>query len=492
VLSAVVAVAAVGASWTAVRGNGQPAAEATAVAAPGGLLVHAGRWIVDQEGRVVVIHGVNVPSKQLPAYPAALGFGDADAELLAASGFNAVRLTVERYATEPSPGDFDDAYLAHLAGTVAMLARHGILSLIDFHQDEYGPVFRDNGFPAWMTMTDGLPNLYQVGFPAQYPLNPALERAFDHLWADDIGPSGRRLQDDDSRLLARVARYLAGQDGLLGYEIMNEPWPGSQYPTCFVPVGCPVFDRGPYSAYYARAIPAVRDADEAHLIWYEPLSSFNFGVPTWMAPPHDPRLGFAFHDYSLCSLGGVPISSCSIEDRAVLSNAMAHSAATGNALLETEFGGTNDTSQLTQQLARYDQAMMPWMFWSYTGYIDPYTRSGTLEPPTPVNVNHTMLATLTRPYPQLVAGTPISWSFDSTTKVFAFRYSPVRADGKGTFASGAETAIVVPALQYPHGYQVTVTGGTVASSPGAPILRVRASGSGPVTVVLSGAGVKSG
>ncbi|MCI0436492.1 MAG: hypothetical protein L0271_23085, partial [Gemmatimonadetes bacterium] len=68
----------------------------SAVAAPDGPIAHAGRWLVDRQGRVVIVHGVNLPTKWLPAYPAALAFGADDAELLASSGFNAVRLTVER------------------------------------------------------------------------------------------------------------------------------------------------------------------------------------------------------------------------------------------------------------------------------------------------------------------------------------------------------------------------------------------------------------
>jgi endoglycosylceramidase len=486
-----------GAALSTAMSASASAGSASAVVAPEGTVVHAGRWLVDARGRVLIVHGVNVPSKTLPAYPAALGFGNADAALLASAGLNAVRITVERYAVEPTAGHFDDAYITQIADTVDMLASHGILSLIDFHQDEYGPVFHDNGFPAWMTMTDGLPNLYQVGFPGQYLLNPALERAFDHFWADDIGPDGKRLQSDDAEILSHVAGALAGQPGILGYEIMNEPWPGSVYPTCVVPaIGCPGFDKGPLSAYYDRIVPAIRAADPAHMIFYEPLSTFNQGVPTSVAPPADPRLGFAFHDYSLCGTvletAGAPSSAqdqCAPEDSLVLSNAEAHAAATGNALLETEFGATHDTETIARQLDQYDAAMIPWMFWSYTGYVDPYAPGGTLEPPTASDINWAMLTTLARPYPQLVAGTPISWSFDPAAKVFHLVYSPDRADGHGAFAAGSETDVAVPALQYPHGYVVSVTGGTVDSQPNAPVLRILSARSdGRITVVVTPSG----
>jgi len=469
----------------------------SAVVPPEGTVAHAGRWLVDADGRVWVVHGVNVPSKTLPAYPAALGFGDADAALLAASGLDAVRITVERYAVEPAPGHFDDALIGHIAATVDLLARHGILSLIDFHQDEYGPVFHDNGFPDWMTVTDGLPNLYQIGFPGQYLANPALERAFDHFWANDTGPDGTPLQIDDERLLSHVARELAGHAGVLGYEIMNEPWPGSAYPTCVVPaIGCPTFDKGPLSAYYDRIVPAVRRADPAHMIFYEPLSTFNLGVPTSVVPPADSRLGFAFHDYSLCAtaLESASASSpaedrCATEDALVLSNAQRHAAATGDALLETEFGATTDTRAITRQLGQYDAAMISWMFWSYTHYIDPYAPDGRLEPPTATNIDQAVLAALARPYPELVSGTPVDWSFNPTTTVFRLTYSTGRADGHGTFPAGSETDIAVPKLQYPHGYVARVRGGTVASAPNAPVLRIRSlRRSGRITVVVIPAG----
>ncbi len=499
VLAIAVALVTVVASAPAVLARAGAATDgASAVVLPQGRIGHAGRWMTDESGRVVVVHGVNMPTKLLPADPMSAGFGEDDATLLAASGLNAVRLTLERYAVAPRPGQFDDAYIDRFAATVSMLRRHGILSLIDFHQDEFGPVFFDNGYPDWMTMTDGLPNAYQVGYPLQYFLNPALNRAFDHLWANDIGPSGRPLWDDDADILARAASRLAGTDGLLGYEIMNEPWPGSIYPTCTQPAGCPLFDQGPYSDYHKRMIGAVRAADRNNLIWYEPVTTFNQGVPTYVVPPKDPNLGFAFHDYPLCNVVGEGADALDAPAPAAapcttsitMDNAEAHAQATGSALLETEFGATMDTSRLLPALAEFDQSMMPWMSWSYTRYITAYENDGkTLKPAVDPNVNHDMLATLARPYPQLVAGTPIGWSFDPKTRHFLFQYKRARADNKGSFGAGAETVISVPALQYPAGYDAVVTGGNVVSKPNAPILRVRAgAGAGPIAVRLTPSG----
>jgi endoglycosylceramidase len=470
-------------------------------AAPTDPIVHAGRWLVDRSGRVVVVHGVNMPSKAPPAYPAALNFGDDDAQLIASLGFNAVRLTVERYAAEPKPGQFDDAYVGHIADTVRMLAGHGLMALIDFHQDSWGPEFFDNGFPDWMTQTDGLPNLYQVGFPAQYLANPALNRAFDHLWANSPGVDGHGLQDEDAAILGRVASLLRDEPGLLGYEIINEPWPGTAYPRCFTPeLGCPGFDRRTYSAYYARTVPAIRRADREHMIFYEPLVSFNYGIPTHVQPPRDPRLGFAFHDYSACSASGdagLPVSfgsDCGLEDEWVMNNAEQHAAKTGSALLQTEFGATTDTAELDQQLGLYDAHAMPWMFWSYTRYIDALNADGSLKPAVPGHVDQTMVKTLARPYPQLVAGTPEAWSFDPATKAFALRYTTRRPAGRGRFRAGAQTEIAAPPVQYPTGYGVAVHGATVVSAPGAATLVVaQCPGADEVSIAVSPApGVSGG
>ncbi|HEX3335754.1 MAG TPA: hypothetical protein VHS54_04785, partial [Jatrophihabitans sp.] len=57
---------------------------------------------------------------------------------------------------------------------------------------------------------------------------------------------------------------------------------------------------------------------------------------------------------------------------------------------------------------------------------------------------------------------------------FSFRYTPGRADGRGSFAPGAETDVSVPAINYPGGYHAVVSGGQIVSSANAPVLRVRA------------------
>ncbi len=456
---------------------------ACASAAPVLPLAHAGRWITDARGRVVVIHGINMVYKLAPFYPAAIGFDDDDAAFLHQIGFNAVRVGVLWEALEPHPGVYDDSYLSHIAATVKMLARHGIVSLLDFHQDQYNELFQGEGFPSWSVQDDGLPPEPKAGFGADYVAMPALWRAFDHFWANSPGPGGIGLQDRYAAAWAHVASRFRGNRHVLGYELMNEPWPGSVWPSCANTLGCPAFDKGPFADFYHRMLKAIRADDRHHLIWYEPQVIFNYGSDTNLPKLGDARLGFAFHDYCLEHDEFGTSATCTTTDDLPVNDALVRANKTGDALLMTEFGATNQTSLLTEQVKRDDRAMIPWLEWAYCGCGDP-TTSGPGDaqaivrnpelPPTGSNLVLPTLQALVEPYPQVVAGTPSSWSFDATTKTFRFSYSTSRANGHGRFPPRWVTEIAAPGLVYRGRYAVRAVGGAIVSKRGASVLRIAA------------------
>jgi len=173
---------------------------------------------------------------QPPHTPEAAGFGDAAAAELEAHGFDVVRVGMNWDMLEPKPGEVSGTYLDSIARTVQTLARHHIYSLLDMHQDGYGPLTGTDGAPDWATLTDGLPN-ENVGFGPDYFVNPALERAFDNLWGNTSG-----LADHFGGVLAALGGRFAKQPYVLGYDLFNEPWPGSQYATCMISVGAVVLN----------------------------------------------------------------------------------------------------------------------------------------------------------------------------------------------------------------------------------------------------------
>ncbi len=464
-----------------------------AAARPAEPLGHAGRWITDAKGRVVVLHGVAVvvggsfdESPELTA--AQVGFRRADARFLARQGFNVVRLGMFFRGYSPQPGAHDDAYLESFARSQRQLARAGIYSLVDFHQDQLGPPYSGRGFPDWFLLDDGLPNP-ATPFPAGYFDNPALNRAYDHLWANDPGPGGVGLQDRFAAGWASVAARFARAPGVLGYDIFNEPWPGSAYAACANPAGCPPggFDQVQLTAFSNRMIAAIRSADRRHLAFYEPNLQFDVGAATGHGQVDDPNAGFSFHNYCLGAAPGLPhvpdpANLCrDVGETLVFQNAEAHSAETGAALLMTEFGDTEDGVIESRVADLADRFMVGWTDWAYMGSPG-QIKIDDAAPPTRDNIRREHLDAIVRPYPQLVAGTPLDYGWDgerfelafSTRSAAALGYEPVAGSaGRRRFGRGARTEIVVPRARFKHGYGVEVEGARVVSKPNARPLVLR-------------------
>jgi endoglycosylceramidase len=415
------------------------------------------------------MHGTNMVYKLAPYYPAAAGFGASDAAFLHAIGFNAVRVGVIFQAVEPRPGVFNAGYLNHIAGTVDALARYGIVSILDFHQDQYNQKFQGEGFPSWAVQDGGLPNP-QLGFPHNYEGNPALQRAFENFWADQPGPGGVGLQERYVAAWARVARRFKDNTTVLGYEVMNEPFPGGDYTTCAEPAGCPASD-GELTSLERKVDRTIRRIDQRTLVMQEPYVTFNFGYPDHVGRLLDRHAVFAWHDY--CLVG----TTCS-SNSTTMQNAAAYVARTGEGTFMTEYGAGTDGGALDQMVSLADHFMVPWTEWAYCTCSDPTgapNEGMVRDPRRPkrgANLVSSILRSLVEPYPQVVAGTPRSWAFNRSTRSFTLAYSTTRASGRGRFRSGSITQIATPGLVYRRGYSVHVRGGAIVSRLGVGVLEV--------------------
>ena len=177
-------------------------------AAAKGPLGHSGRWITDRSGRVVILHGFNMVYKVRPYAPDKIGFGPDDAGFLRRYGFNTIRLGLIYAGVEPSPGSYDEAYLARIARTQRQLARKGVFSQLDFHQDLYNERFTGEGWPDWAVLDDGVSAEPLTGFPTSYVTSPGLNRAFDNFWGNAAGPGGVGIARSLCRSLAPCRRIL--------------------------------------------------------------------------------------------------------------------------------------------------------------------------------------------------------------------------------------------------------------------------------------------
>jgi endoglycosylceramidase len=402
---------------------------------------------------VVLLHGTNFVQKFPPIAPDAAGFGEDDVAYLAEQGFNALRLGAVFGAIIPEPGRIDQAYVDSVAETARLLARHGIYVQLDFHQDGYGPYTYGNGFPEWATLTDGLPNPPDP-FPTYYITNHAMQRAFDNFWDNVPGPDGVPLQEHYAAAVRAVATAVADEPRVLGYDLMNEPWPGSVYEACLT--GCPDIEQARLVPFGERMTAAIRAVDPEHFVFSEPWVLFNFGqTKTSLSGIGAPASGLSFHVY-----GTAPRF-----DEATVDNAIASD--TGDALLITEFGATRDVATIARLTGVFDDRLVPWLFWTWD---EDMIRDVKL-PPTPDNVHGEVVAALARPYASATNGTPASFAYDPATRVLDYAWTTTRPDGSPAPVD-LPTTIVLPEAAYGTGWAATVGGGRVVSAPCGRVLAV--------------------
>jgi endoglycosylceramidase len=478
------------ATVAALGGVGALAPVADAAGAPRALK-HEGRWITDRQGRTVILHGWNMVNKLPPYRPAAVGFGRDDARFLRRHGFNTVRLGIIHKGLEPRPGTYDGRYLRSIKRTTRQLRRRGIQVLLDFHQDMYNERFNGEGEPDWAVVGDAatLPAVPDQGFPANYLIMPALWRAYDHFWANAAGPGGVGLQDRYAAAWRHVAKRFRKTRGVMGYNLFNEPWPGTLWPTCAQPLGCPLSDAR-LEAFHERVIAAIRRADRRRLVWYAPYLTFDFGADTHHGDTGDPRTGFAFNMYCLAfatrqilgdvaDLGPLEDLGCDLGYDLALDNAEAQSAETGDALLLTEFGATDDLGVIERVLELADERMLSWQQWAYFNEDPSGERAeeglvhDPARPPRGGNLKRDKLRVSERPYPQLTAGTPLRYAFDRAARRFEMTYSTEGPGGRDFAGSRRKTRIYVPRIHFGRRYRVDVSGARVVSRNGARILRLR-------------------
>ncbi|HZP11746.1 MAG TPA: cellulase family glycosylhydrolase [Nevskiaceae bacterium] len=444
---------------------------------PGKQQLHReGRWLVDSLGRVVLIHGVNTVWKTPPYAPPAdaKGFIDVDADWLRDHGFNGARVGTLFVGLMPSKNQIDHSYLDLWDRVVQLMTSRGVYVLFDFHQDMFNERYAGEGFPGWAVNDNGIPMPVNLGFPANY-FTPACSQAFNNFWLNTDG-----IWESYRQAWMAVAARWKDQDHVMGYDLMNEPWPGTQVFSCMQPLGCPQFDAGFLQPMQEYAMDGIRQVDPSNVVWFEPHVIFNDGAQTnlgLLKPIRDQNIGLSWHTY--CTVAGFvhaygfsDIPGCVQQNALVADNADQAIARMGATTLITEFGASDDLADIADVTGNADAHLTGWMYWHYKEWADPTTESQTsggqglfTDDADLSTVKVEKLKILERAYPQATAGTPESLTFDPSTAAFHYRYAPNTAS--------APTEIHVPTIHYPNGYTVTVTGATVTSAPGATTLTLQ-------------------
>ena len=466
---------AVGAALLAAGLLATPAAMAVNPVA--GPLQRTGQWITDTQGRVVLMHGVNIVHKSAPFYPE--NFTAQDASFLASEGFTTARIGFIWAGVEPQPGVYDDAYIEHVIQFNQLLTSYGIHTLIDFHQDAWSASAGGDGAPGWATLgSDFLDDFQDFWDNAKAPDGVGIQTHFENAW----------------RHVVSVIDARPGAGNIVGFDPFNEPYAGSHSP-CVVFTPCPTFESGPLADFYSGVIAAIRSTGDHHVIFPEGIAQNGLLGPS-LPVFADSQTAFSFHYY--CPFTQTATSSnpydsaCAPHRNYGVGNFVAYARSLNVPAFEGEFSCNDADDDNAATVDLFDRDFLSWTIWAYYRYAqDPANCSGQgllvddTKPGSEANAKQAKLDAIVVPYPEAIAGRPQSYAFDRSTNTMTLSYTAQPVPGV-KLDPRAPTEIFVPARKYPHGYKARVTGGRVVSKPGAMWLAVLAGHpSGTVTVTLA-------
>jgi endoglycosylceramidase len=249
-----------------------------------------GRYFKDQQGRAVLLRGVDLSNgEKLPPFTPLSDLSQL--QKLKDWGINNIRLGFIWEAFEPNRGEYNFAYLDQLAEVVNAAGKLGISTIIDFHTDafsRYSAGGCGSGFPKW-TIPPGLftyrPNngilcTMWGTFAGVDDLVPVSDfrLSIDAFYSDTYGVRTAFL-----KAWTEIARYFKNNDNIVGYDILNEPW-GSE--------------KDQIMPLYEDAARVIRSEDADAILFVEPYVLSALGmVESKLPKPSFKNFAYAPHDY---------------------------------------------------------------------------------------------------------------------------------------------------------------------------------------------------
>ena len=192
---------------------------------PSEITVRGDRFI-DNHGREVILNGINVVSKNKEEGYRVQGGPDFYANLKK-WGFNSIRFIIIWDGLEPEPGVYNEDYLKEIDKRIKWAGENGLFVILDMHQDLFSVKYAD-GAPEWGTLDEGKEHITGDVWSDAYMMSPAVQTAFDNFWANKPAPDSLGVQDHYANLWKHLAERYANNPTVIGYDLMNEPFPGSQ------------------------------------------------------------------------------------------------------------------------------------------------------------------------------------------------------------------------------------------------------------------------
>jgi endoglycosylceramidase len=396
-----------------------------------------GTRLVDEQGREVMLHGINarvegifdvtfddgrLPLEEIPP------FSIDDLRFLRDEvGMNALRLPINWSGLEPTgPGTFDDDYLARVDALLDVCDELEVWCLVDLHQDAYSKEIGEDGAPLWAIVP---PPTELLGGPLtnleERRLSEQVFAAFDTFFSGRAG-----VQDAFLSMLVRLTEHLAGRPRVMGIEVFNEP----------------VGDDIPILGFAQRAVQAIHDVDPDRLVVWEPNALRNLQDTTrtdgGLRQEND---AYAPHLYPEVFSGRRDLGASGDPTRLVLTcdNARVETDEHDAPLVVTEFGSAPQfdfgLAWIDRMQREMDRVRASRFFWVYEeisqgewGFFD---AGRVLREP--------LVDVLARPVPDAIAGTITAVAVDDARAL------------RVAFTGGGEHAVRLPTRVF--------AGGAVAS-----------------------------
>lgn len=431
----------------------------------GGKISVNGTRFIDSFGRQVILSGINKVNKNQK-----MNYTDNDSlpsyEQLSKYGFNCIRLGIIWDGVEPEPGKYDEKYLDKIEERVNWAAQNGIYVLLDMHQDLYSVSFSD-GAPLWATLTDNQPHATGSVWSDSYFMSSAVQKAFDNFWENKAVSDGLGLQDHYANMWNHIASRFANNKAVVGYDIMNEPFNGSQgtyilpqilteYARLYAEETGKVlsqnevmaiwsdeelrfealsrmqdaekysrvldvatelsqqFEKNTLQPMYQRVGDAIRKADTTHILFLEHAYFGNTGIRSGIEPvkgkngENDPLVAYAAHGYDLLVDTKNYDNTSNSRVELIFSRINETSKRMNVPVLIGEWGAFSGNSKSMASSASFITRLFERFgfsntYWAYYNGIEK---------------NLYFNSAIVRPYPQYTGGILIKYGFSNETGIF--------------------------------------------------------------------------
>ena len=192
-----------------------------------------GKRLVDEHGRERIFNGLNFVYKGVDKDSDGVVkyHTDITDELLKAlkkKGVNIIRLGLTWAGIEPTMDEYNLEYLDGYKAVLKLCEKNEIYVFMDWHQDLFSAFCSTpgDGAPQWACVHTKKKSDPLFIWAEGYFFHKDVHRSFDDFW-ENADICGKGMRDRFCDMLTFTVDYLKDCKAIIGYDIFNEPFPGT-------------------------------------------------------------------------------------------------------------------------------------------------------------------------------------------------------------------------------------------------------------------------